>query len=196
MINEIEKSRADTVQFFNPNSLLPGSEELSYSPTHNFFLKSTNYRQSHPNRNWIVTKIEIYQTFENKKIFEFLRNYDTNWHCWINQNGNEYLVCSEDFEGQSVFDLTTMKFYSFFSPSSPFILVEYIPSPDNLKLAVVGCYWACGYELVIYDISNITQLPFREFRREEINEKSKKWINNSTFYLIDNDNGEKEILCD
>ena len=66
----------------------------------------------------------------------------------------------------------------------PFIWTEILPSPDKTKLAVIGCYWACPYEVVVYDISKICQLPYPVIKRKVVAmENLKDWQGNETLIL-------------
>jgi hypothetical protein len=76
-------------------------------------------------------------------------------------NGNDYLFCGEDYQGYSLINLTTGA-YKVHRPEAMlkgfgfcFASVSY--SPDFKKLVVHGCYWACPYEVRVYDISDIEQ---------------------------------------
>ena len=61
-------------------------------------------------------------------------------------------------------------------------------SPDNNKLAVIGCYWACPYVSRIYDISRPDQYPFPLLFESDEN-MGLKWISNHKLE-IKNRNGE------
>jgi len=39
--------------------------------------------------------------------------------------------------------------------------MKFYPSPGRDKIAIVGCYWANPYFVVIYDFQNPTQLPLK-----------------------------------
>jgi len=183
MVNEIEIIRKDVLKFFDSNELIPEDKSEVYSPDKRYFFRANSYKQTDPKRNWTVAKIEIFQT-GNKKLFEFIRNDDRVYYCWLDVNNTEYFICPEDLEGQSIYDLTNSQFYSFTSQKDPFIWTEILPSPDKTKLAVIGCYWACPYEVVVYDISKICQLPYPVIKRKVVAmENLKDWQGNETLIL-------------
>jgi hypothetical protein len=183
MINEIESIRKDILKFFDSNELLPEDEKEGFSPDGKYFFRANSYKQTDPERNWTVARIEIFQA-GGQKLFEFIRDEDLVCCCWLNVNDAEYFICPEDFEGQSIYDLTNDRFYSFASQKDPFIWTEIVPSPDKTKLAVIGCYWACPFELVIYDISDICRLPYPVINRKVFETaKLKGWKDNETVIL-------------
>jgi hypothetical protein len=49
-----------------------------------------------------------------------------------------------------------------------FCWAAHYPSLDRRFLAVDGCYWACPYELVIYDFTQPMELPYPELYRAPV----------------------------
>jgi hypothetical protein len=100
---------------------------------------------------------------------------------------NEYLLYGEDYQGYSIVNLTKEMYHVFFPESGykgfGFCWTAVYPSPDNLVLAVDGCYWACSYELVLYDFRNPEELPYRELARVEGLDGCVGWLNNDTYVL-------------
>jgi hypothetical protein len=89
-----------------------------------------------------------------------VRRNDTRcFHAWVSREGHDYLLLPEDLEGQTVVDLTTGRVEGFSSPEDAFIWVEFHPSTDASRLAVVGCYWACPYQVTVYDFRDPMSLP-------------------------------------
>lgn len=75
--NLIEEVRAEIYRYFDVNTLIPDTEEVYYSPDKRYFFKSNYYDHSGKNWSWIVSKIEVFQTEGEIKIFEFIRNDDS-----------------------------------------------------------------------------------------------------------------------
>ena len=88
------------------------------------------------------------------------------------------------------------KLYSFFTPDDPFIWTSIYISPDKTKLAVTGCYFACPYEFVVYDCSNITELPYTCIYRKPLNKyiEIHEWEDNKTIVLKTTNGKEKQLI--
>ena len=80
-------------------------------------------------------------------------------HAWVSRSGVDYLLFPECLEGQSVMDLTNRRVAGFFSKEETFIWCVITLSPDEDKIAIEGCYWACPYEVTIYDFRDPMTLP-------------------------------------
>lgn len=98
------------------------------------------------------------------------RNFDNFSHAWVaHPDGNEYLLCGEDYQGYTVIGLRSGEMVVHFPPEAfkggGFCWADALPSPDGLTLAVFGCFWACPYELVFFDFSNPMQLPLTGLAR-------------------------------
>jgi hypothetical protein len=51
-------------------------------------------------------------------------------------------------------------------------------------LAVDGCYWACPFDVVLYDFRNPEDLPLRELSRvSNVVDRFEGWTDNETFVL-------------
>ena len=86
---------------------------------------------------------------------------------WAEQhpNGHDYLVCSEYAEcGYTVIELDTgeRRDYVPMPQGEDYYWAVCSVSANGLYLAVHGCYWACPYELQIFDISEPLALPFKK----------------------------------
>ncbi len=91
-------------------------------------------------------------------------------------------------EGQTVIDLSSGQVAGFSSPDDPFIWTEFHPSPDKTRLAVIGCYWACPFQITVYDFREPMNLPLptiAEFMLPGNNAKFKEWISADSFTLLD-----------
>jgi hypothetical protein len=192
-INRIQNIREGVARHFDDKALLSDTEEVYFSPDRAYFFKSNYFRQTDENRNWTVSKIEIFGASANEKIFEFIRNDDTLFHGWLINDGKTYLLLSEDLQGKSIFDLESREFYSYSFEDDEFIWCEYSPSPDGKYLAVIGCYWACPYEIRVFDTSVPTSYPYEELYRQDTFQEKIEWLDNDAFKIIGN-NDEYKIV--
>jgi hypothetical protein len=101
-------------------------------------------------------------------LFDVKRNYSHFWYAWTSHsNGNKYMLCGADYQGQTVLNLT-QKTRADFVPDSAkkgygFCWIDVFPLGN--ELVVEGCYWACPYEKVTYDFSEPDKLPYKEISR-------------------------------
>lgn len=121
---------------------------------------------------WDVTK-GVVTDLNGNVIAEVKRNYSHFWHCYVEHpNGHQYLLCGEDYQGQTVVELDTGKRVDYLPPEAEkgcgFCWISCEFQPDGVELVVEGCYWACPCERVIHDFSNPMQLPYQEKHREDI----------------------------
>lgn len=183
-MNAISKVREDISEFFEPNGLLQDSHETSISPSKNFRLETSVYSQSTKDLDWEVTKVELFENSTNKEIFSFFANTSDFFHAWLEKENLEYLVCAEDlFGGQTIIDLTNRKMASYSPGNDGFIWTAFYLSPDGNKLAAVGCYWGCNYDIKIYDFKSPLDLPLVELNEFELlgnNEEISRWTDNNT----------------
>jgi len=119
---------------------------------------------------WEYTRGLVRKTGSAKIIADVKRNFSHFWHSWIEHaNGNEYLLCGEDYQGQTIVNLSEGTTRSFFPPAAyeghGFCWTAAYASEDSAILAVDGCYWACPYEIVFFDFSKPDCLPYEEYLR-------------------------------
>jgi hypothetical protein len=116
---------------------------------------------SYPTRKgcWDYTQGLVYRVGADKPIFEVRRNYASFPYSWIDHpNGHQYLVCGEDYQGQTVLELDTGKRVDF-RPSEAktgggFCWSETRFDQATKILTVCGCIWAWPYEFRFYDFSD------------------------------------------
>lgn len=100
---------------------------------------------------------------DNKIVGELYRNYGYFPIGWAesHENGNDYLITGEDYQGFCVVNLNESKKHSYISSQAKagggFCSAVYTPSPRKKKIALDGCYWGGPYEMHIHDFSN----PFK-----------------------------------
>lgn len=163
MDKDIAQLRSDIITHFDSEGMIENSKEISFSEDKLYYYTSTEYRQKNTHSNWIVSKIEVWKREASEKIFEYITDNDRSHQVslWMKTNdGREYLFMPEFQTGYSVFDVSSGQLHSSEQKEDPFIWTQIFPSLDKTKLAVFGCYWACPFGIKIYDIKDITRLPY------------------------------------
>lgn len=108
---------------------------------------------------WCYSKGRIYNDSE-VLIGEVCRNYSSFPFEFVEEhpNGHDYLVCGEDYQGQTVVELDTGKRRDYLPKAAVqgwgFCWASYTASPSKRTLSVCGCYWACPYEVWFVDFSD------------------------------------------
>lgn len=178
--------RKQIEQFFIPENIKPDSGKIDVSPSGKFRIEINRYFTL-PNR-WEYSRGIVTNISSGAVIADIKRNYVAFWHTWVQHpNGYEYLLCGEDYQGYSVLNLNTGKYQAYLPEAGykgvGFCWTDVHPSPDGLVLAVDGCYWACPYELVVYDFREPENMPYPELVRFEALDGCDGWIDNDTFVL-------------
>jgi hypothetical protein len=185
MENQIAKLREEIKKYFDPDALVEESDTPSFSPDKAYRVEWEHYRQNMPDLNWVTTRVKVFDTLSNEVLFEFFKDDSHIFHEWVKTDNADYLVCAEILcGGQTVIDLTNRKMSSYADGTDGFIWAEFFPSPDGKTLAVIGCFWACPYEIKIYDFSHPLELPLRELRSIPLigdDETIDHWLDNRTF---------------
>lgn len=186
---EYQLWREEIQQFFDPKNI-EGESQIHHSPSKDFSLSIERYKTGE--NTWSYTRGIVTDTKSGKIIADIKRNYSHFWHAWSqHHNGNEYLLCGEDYQGQTVVNLTKGTVTNYFPEEgfkgAGFCWTAAYPSPDSRILAVEGCYWACPYEVVFFDFTDPDHLPYKELKRVWDIGKVKGWNDDGTFVV------EKEV---
>jgi hypothetical protein len=160
--------------------------EVIESPSRAYRL-TLDYYSTGPNT-WEYSRGRVSTTQDDRIIADIKRNYGLFWYSWITHgNGHEYLVCGEDYQGQTIVNLSTGEIRSYFPDAGydggGFCWTAAYASPDSQVLAIEGCYWACPYEVVFYDFSSPDDLPYKELSRVRDLGKCVGWKGNESFEL-------------
>lgn len=89
------------------------------------------------------------------------------------RDGHDYLICGDDYQGQTIVQLTTGERADKFIG---FCWSDIHPSPDGQIIAVEGCGWGGPYELVFYDFRDPMKLPLPVISVESRYETFERWI--------------------
>lgn len=99
---------------------------------------------------------------EGRELFEF-RTIQCTLHRVIIIKGKPYFFYTDDLYGYNVVRLEDMKEFRYFPKASfgqddfreTFIWTDVIFNEETGLLAAEGCYWACYYEVMLYEIPDI-----------------------------------------
>jgi hypothetical protein len=144
-----------------------------FSPSHKYKLViiPCEHVEKKEKRYWNYSKGLVFDLSTGEEIFTIIRNYGHFPFHWVeHKNGNEYLLCGEDYQGYVCFNLTEKKKHVYFPEGGfngwGFCWIN-IDSHDS-TLIVEGCYWGAQFEIVQYDFSNPDELPYPEISRSDV----------------------------
>jgi hypothetical protein len=190
-MNQIKEKRAEVEKFFNPALIIANEHQTGRSPSGNYRLDIDVYAVNDPERNWCISTATMTDLHTNEVIAQIKRNDDRFFYAWIDCEETEYLICSEDLEGQTVVDLTHRRMASYCSNEDPFIWTAFYPSPGRDKIAITGCYWASPYCVAVYRFQNPLQLPLERIIEIPLSDNLsfEKWIGNDMLCFKDKNGG-------
>lgn len=185
-INEIWRLRERIAGCFDPERRIAESHIVEMSPDGRYQMVVDEYRDPTHESERIV-EVVVQEAATGEQVARFLCDDDRLYHAWVRSQGRDYLVCPETLEGaQTVVDIEGRRIAGFWSEEDAFIWATFHPSPDGTRLAVVGCYWACPYEVVVYDFRRPLDLPLPIVQRFELpgGLKFGAWISSDAFRLV------------
>jgi hypothetical protein len=159
MINEIGRIREQIEQNFADARLQPEEHLAEDSPCGQYRL-DVDYYVTALSPSYSSISVAVVRRVDTGAVVATVRCNDTHvFHGWVTREGRDYFLCPEDLEGQTVVDLAGGRVEGFSSKDDEFIWAEFHPSPDASLIAIIGCYWACPYEVVVYDFRSPLTLP-------------------------------------
>lgn len=175
--------RKEILAFFKLSNKIKESGKI-YSPSGKFYLTISSYKTGE--NTWEYTRGVIKNVETQEKIADIKRNYSHFWYSWCeHRNGNEYLLCGEDYQGQTIVNVTKKETYNYFPEAGfdghGFCWANVYLSPNKNILAVEGCYWAAPYDIVFFDFTKPDKLPLKEIKRVENVGGIKGWNNEGEF---------------
>lgn len=198
MNEKYQELRLEIEAMFKPQHLVPNEREELLSPSGNFVLAVDTYSKSAGT--WSYSRGLVRRIGDDKVLADIKRNIDHFFHSWVqHSNGSEYLICGEDYQGQTVINLTTGKKNVFFPESGyeggGFCWTAAWQSPDSTLLAVEGCYWACPYEVVFFDFTKPDSLPYKELLRVDDLDNCEGWLDGNIFRMTQDIHVRKSDNC-
>lgn len=154
-------------EYFIPENLQ--SQKSYNSPSGKYRIVIESYKTT--SGAWNYTRGLVYN--DTKLIADVKRNYCSFPYLFVEDhpNGHDYLICGEDYQGQTIIELDTGKRIDYLPDGAKkgygFCWAHYETSPDKTLLVVEGCYWACPYETIIMDFSDPMTLPYIELENAD-----------------------------
>lgn len=135
----------------------------------------------------------IVTDIEGNVITTIKRNYSDFYYEIVENHpitNHDYLICGEDYQGQTIVNLSTKEKVSYIPPEARkgggLCWIGLEPSPDKLKLLVEACYWGGPYDLYLYDFSNPMELPYKQLKvLTSLADGPYKWIDNNTLKIVE-----------
>ncbi len=109
---------------------------------------------------WNYTQGTVFRVGSDEPIGVIQRNYSSFPHLFIEDHpsGHDFFVGGENYQGQSVIDLTTGERRDFLPEDAKqghgFCAACFSFNVKSQLLVIEGCIWACPYEYRLYDFSN------------------------------------------
>ena len=144
----------------NLHPTFPAKETLS--PSGRYRLQVRVYATGE--NTWSYSRGEVFRVSDGAKVADVKRNYVTFPHLFVEDHavtGHDYLIASEDYQGHTVVDLTASEIMSFLPEDAAeghgWCPTSFELLADRKTLKVEGCYWACPYQIQIWDFSDPTR---------------------------------------
>lgn len=108
---------------------------------------------------WNYTQGLVYSVGSEQPIAEIQRNYSSFPFLFVENhpNGHQYLICGEDYQGQTVIELDTGKRRDLLPEEAKkghgFCWSSYKFHAPTQLVIVSGCFWGGGYEYKFFDFS-------------------------------------------
>jgi hypothetical protein len=158
-------------KYFTNKHLIKDKSKYSISETGNYSLDVTWYTTG--KGCWNYSRGIVKDVKTGNIIADVKRNYSSFWFEWVkHENGNEYLLCGENYQGYTCINLTQEKRYDYLPEEAKEGVGFCWTNAKNCgnELVVEGCIWACPFEEVIYDFSNPDVIPYKEINRKYLDE--------------------------
>jgi hypothetical protein len=156
--DKIELYRLEKSKYFTNENALAETTITKSSPSGKYNLVITQYKTDPGYGNYSLGTVSN----GDITIDTVQRNYKEFTYVFIegHPNGHDYLVCGEDYQGQTIIELDTGKRKDWIPSMGGFCWTKIIPSPSKTLLLVDGCYWGCPFYSIIVDFSNPLNAPY------------------------------------
>lgn len=151
-----EYHRMHKAQFFVPENARRSTEYLSPSGKYKLVVTQFATRKG----SWSYSRGSVYERDTDRLIATIDRNFSSFPFLFVedHDNGHDYLIAGEDYQGQTVIELDTGLRRDHLPEEAHngfgFCWAEYRYERSAKLLVVDGCHWACPYEFRFYDFSD------------------------------------------
>jgi len=147
------------------------SRHEKFSPSGRYRLLVRNYGTK-PGC-WSYSRGTVYRVSDGAEVGDVKRNYCWYTLAWIEDhpNGHSYLICGEDYQGQTVIELDTGRRRDHLPKEAKegiaFCWVSARFDKDSRILVVNGCIWAAPYEYRFYDFADPIEMGWPELKTDK-----------------------------
>jgi len=151
-----DDDRVELDKYFVPENAKCSTEHPSPSGAYKLKVTSFSTREGA----WNYTQGLVFKQGSDEPIAEVRRNYSAFPFSWIenHKNGHAYLVCGEDYQGQTVLELDTGRRRDHVPRDEAvghgFCWAGHEFHAETSTLVVDGCFWACPYEFRFFDFTD------------------------------------------
>lgn len=169
-----QEERRQVEAYFVEENRLPDAPPVALSPSGRYRLE-VNFYQTRLG-SWNYSRGIITRLADEVVIADIKRNLGGFPYTWIDHpDGNEYLLCGEDYQGYTVVDLTHGTIQTYIPPDAEkghgFCWVVVHPSPNSKTLAVEGCFWGAPYAVWFFDFSEPARFPLPELGKSDADDE-------------------------
>jgi hypothetical protein len=101
-----QAERAEFEAKFAEYAIVENSLEIHHSPSGKYMLEVQQY--SRGEGTWAYSRGLVKRNSDRFLVADVRRNYGVFWHAWVlHPNGQEYLLCGEDYQGYNIICLDT-----------------------------------------------------------------------------------------
>jgi hypothetical protein len=150
-------------KYFRPEARKEETAKTYMTESGSYRLEMCRYSTVEPGsdkRTWDYSQGNVYRGDSTVPIATINRNYGSFPFAFVegHPNGQDYLVCGEDYQGLTVVELKTgLRRDSTDKDSDKgwgFCPVDFLFNPENQVLLIRGCYWGDSYEDRIVDFTD------------------------------------------
>lgn len=153
------------MKLFTPQNIIDVQKIIIEGMPDNYSVKKIRYKTKE--NCWNVIRLEI-TNLTNKSVVNIYRNYHSIDFICAKQNGQDFLITSEDYQGFAIINLSKME-KNLYIPESALNGTGWCPieftdwDEEENTLICVGCVWACPYSQRTYSNLDLTNPDFDKF---------------------------------
>lgn len=151
----------EDVEYFTPENEKGESRKEFLSPSGKYKLEFVPIATK--GGCWSYTQGKVFRVGSEEPIGVIQRNYSSFPYLFIEDHpsGHDFFLGGEDYQGQSVIDLTTGERRDFLPEDAKegcgFCAAAFLFDAKSQTMTIHGCIWACPFEFRFYDFSNPMQ---------------------------------------